>query len=51
MIFFEREEELFDHTLLVKKRKDLILISMLGFAHNYSKSEIEKMILNYYKSA
>ncbi len=48
-IFFEKENELLNDIALRKKKNDLILISMLGFVHNVSRSEIENIILNYHK--
>ena len=48
-IFFQKEDELFEHASLKKKDDDLVVISMLGFAHNLSRYEIEQLFINYHK--
>ena len=48
-LFFEYEEKLLRYSSLKRKKNDIIIISMLNFVHNLSRSEIEHKISKFYK--
>jgi len=48
-IFFKKEKELFEYISKIKKIDSFIVISMLNFAHNLTKQEVEKIIKKYRK--
>ena len=48
-LFFENQEKLLRTSSLMKKKNDIVIISMLNFVHNISISEIEYRISKFYE--